>query len=76
MTRVGDPDFHLKNNNHLSALAEEINFLYEDERLLDVTLSTAGGKSLKAHRLVLHAFSEYFEVCLHFQIKIYIYNLL
>ena len=62
MAQVGDPDFHLKSENHVSALVQKFHILLEKEKLVDVTLSTTEGQYLKAHRLVLLASSQYFEV--------------
>lgn len=61
MAQFGDPDVHFKWNNHQGDLVRKFHLLLEEERLVDVTL-TVGGQSLKAHRLILAASSQYFEV--------------
>lgn len=46
---------HQKLNSRLFTLLKE-------EKLTDVTL-TAGGQTIKAHKVILAAASKYFEVC-------------
>lgn len=62
MAQFGNPDLHFKLNNEPSVLVQKFHFFLEEKRLTDVTLTTAEGESLKAHRLVLASSSQYFEV--------------
>lgn len=51
--------FCLKLNSHSSHLIEAFQRLYNDEVMVDCTISCSGG-TLKAHKLVLSACSPYF----------------
>ncbi|CAH0392267.1 unnamed protein product [Bemisia tabaci] len=60
MARPSGKSFHLRWNNHLSNLQTLFESLYNEQHLVDVTISCADG-FLKAHKLVLSACSPYFE---------------
>ncbi|CAA3033256.1 longitudinals lacking -like, partial [Olea europaea subsp. europaea] len=57
---AGGKSFHLRWNNHLTNLRSLLETLYNDQNLVDVTLSCCDG-TLKAHKLMLSACSPYFE---------------
>ena len=59
MVSTASQAFCLKLNSHQSHMIEAFQRLYNDEVLVDCTLSCAGG-TLKAHKLVLSACSPYF----------------
>ena len=59
MASTASQAFCLKLNSHQSHMIEAFQRLYNDEVLVDCTLSCAGG-TLKAHKLVLSACSPYF----------------
>ena len=52
--------FHLRWNNHLSNLRTLLEYLYNEQSFVDVTLSCSDG-FLRAHKLVLSACSPYFD---------------
>ena len=52
--------FCLKWNNYQASLTNAFKSLLENEDFVDVTLS-AGGKTLRAHKVVLSACSSYFK---------------
>ena len=52
--------FCLKWNNYQASLTNAFKCLLENEDFVDVTLS-AGGKTLRAHKVVLSACSSYFK---------------
>ena len=56
-----DQEFCLRWNNHQSTLISVFDSLFQREMLVDVVLA-AEGRSIKVHRLVLCACSQYFEV--------------
>lgn len=60
MTSSNAKSFHLRWNNHLTNLRSLLEALYNDQNLVDVTLSCSDG-TLKAHKLMLSACSPYFE---------------
>lgn len=60
MASPGAKSFHLRWNNHLTNLRSLLESLYNDQNLVDVTLSCSDG-TLKAHKLMLSACSPYFE---------------
>lgn len=53
--------FCLRWNDHQNTLMTTFDTLLDSQKLTDVTLF-AGGKSLKAHKVVLSACSPYFDV--------------
>lgn len=55
-----DKSFHLRWNNHLSNLRTLLEYLYNEQSFVDVTLSCADGM-IRAHKLVLSACSPYFD---------------
>ena len=55
-------DIFLKWNGHHDALVPMLYTQLEKKKFVDVTIR-AEGKSVSAHRLILCASSEYFEVC-------------
>lgn len=52
--------FHLRWNNHLQNLRSLFDVLFNQQNLVDVTISCQGG-ILKAHKIILSACSPYFE---------------
>lgn len=63
MARLDGPDIlHFKWANQRNVYASKFHHLFEQEKWVDVTLLSADGKFLKAHRLILSASSQYFEV--------------
>lgn len=52
--------FHLRWNNHLSNLRTLLEYLYNEQSFVDVTLSCSDGL-IRAHKLVLSACSPYFD---------------
>ena len=59
MARLEGPDIlHFKWANQRNVYAAKFHYLFEQERWVDVTLLSADGKSLKAHRLILSASSQ------------------
>lgn len=52
--------FCLRRNNHLSDMVDDLNELFKDEAMVDVTLSCEDGL-IKAHRLILSVCSSYFK---------------
>uniref|UniRef100_A0A8D8ZA63 Protein bric-a-brac 2 n=1 Tax=Cacopsylla melanoneura TaxID=428564 RepID=A0A8D8ZA63_9HEMI len=57
---MGSKSFHLRWNNHLTNLRSLLESLYNDQNLVDVTLSCKDG-TVRAHKLMLSACSPYFE---------------
>ena len=57
---MADNAYHLKWNNHLQNMYSQLDTLYHDQLLVDVSISCTDG-ILKAHRVVLSACSPYFE---------------
>lgn len=57
---MADNAFHLKWNNHLQNMYSQLETLYNEQSLVDVSISCTDG-ILKAHRIVLSACSPYFE---------------
>jgi hypothetical protein len=57
---MADNAFHLKWNNHLQNMYCQLETLYSDQSLVDVSICCTDG-ILKAHRIVLSACSPYFE---------------
>lgn len=57
---MADNAFHLKWNNHLQNMYSQLETLYSEQSLVDVSISCTDG-ILKAHRIVLSACSPYFE---------------
>ncbi|XP_022201850.2 protein bric-a-brac 2 [Nilaparvata lugens] len=57
---MANKSFHLRWNNHLQNLRTLFESIYNEQNLVDVTLSCSDGM-LKAHKLVLSACSPYFE---------------
>jgi hypothetical protein len=55
--------FSLRWNNHPANLVSTFSGLYSSETLVDVTLA-AEGKHIQAHKMLLSACSEYFQVSL------------
>lgn len=62
-----DQEFCLRWNNHQSTLISVFDSLFQREMLVDVVLA-AEGRSIKVHRLVLCACSQYFEDLLNQQV--------
>ena len=58
-------EFCLRWNNHHNVLVSVLDSLLARETLVDVVLA-AEGRSIKVHRLVLCACSQYFEVSIRF----------
>ena len=54
--------FSLRWNNHPANLVSGFSGLYTSETLVDVTLA-AEGKHIQAHKMLLSACSDYFQVC-------------
>lgn len=65
-----DSEFIFKWNTHLSDIASKMHCMLERETLVDATLISAEGKSMKVHRLMLCASSKLFEVNLNIYIII------
>ncbi len=57
-----DSEFIFKWNNHLSDIASKLQYMLERETLVDTTLISAEGKSMKVHRFMLCVSSKLFEV--------------
>lgn len=57
---MADNAFQLKWNNHLQNMYSQLETLYSEQSLVDVSISCTDG-ILKAHRIVLSACSPYFE---------------
>lgn len=57
---ANNKSFHLRWNNHLQNLRTLFESIYNEQNLVDVTLSCSDGL-LRAHKLVLSACSPYFE---------------
>ena len=53
--------FRENDPNHGSGLLKGLHRLYKDQRYCDVTLSIGEKRKLRAHRVVLASFSDYFE---------------
>lgn len=60
MADISTKSFHLRWNNHLSNLRTLLEYLYNEQSFVDVTLSCSDGM-LRAHKLVLSACSPYFD---------------
>ncbi|KAL1115685.1 hypothetical protein AAG570_005975 [Ranatra chinensis] len=58
---MGSEHYCLRWNNHQSNLLGVFSQLLEAESLVDVTLASAEGHSLRAHKVVLSACSSYFQ---------------
>ena len=70
MARFGEPDYlHFKWESQQNVYASKFHYLFEQEKFVDVTLS-ADGQFLKAHRIILCASSQYFEVIHTFHLNI------
>lgn len=57
---VPGSSFHLRWNNHIYNLRTLLEYLYNEQSFVDVTLSCSDG-FLRAHKLVLSACSPYFD---------------
>lgn len=55
-------NMHLKCKNHYDIFVSKFHSLLEEDKFVDVTLVSAEGKIVKAHRLILSASSPYLEV--------------
>lgn len=66
--------FCLRWNDHQNTLLTTFDTLLDSQKLTDVTL-WAGGKCLKAHKVVLSACSPYFDVSILCQYCFLIYGL-
>ena len=62
MTESEGSNYHFKWDNHPKEVFSKFHFLYQQKRFVDVVLIAAQGRTLKAHRLILSASSQYFEV--------------
>ena len=60
LSEMGSEHYCLRWNNHQSNLLGVFSQLLEAESLVDVTLASAEGHSLRAHKVVLSACSSYF----------------
>lgn len=53
--------FCLRRNNHSSDMSENLEQMFKEESMTDVTLSCGDSGSIRAHRMVLSACSSYFK---------------
>jgi len=60
-----DSKFIFKWNSHLPDITSKLHYMLARETLVDATLISAEGKSMKVHRLMLCAASKMFEVNLN-----------
>lgn len=60
MADTSTKSFHLRWNNHISNLRTLLEYLYNEQSFVDVTLSCSDGM-IRAHKLVLSACSPYFD---------------
>lgn len=60
---TSNKSFHLRWNNHLPNLRTLLEYLYNEQSFVDVTLSCRDGM-IRAHKLVLSACSPYFDTIL------------
>jgi len=59
---TGEPKLHFQWDTHLNDRFPKFNFLFQQKKFVDVMLVAAEGRTLKAHRLILSASSQYLEV--------------
>ena len=59
---TGGPKLHFQWDTHLNDRYPKFNFLFQQKKFVDVMLVAAEGRTLKAHRLILSASSQYLEV--------------